>query len=71
MAKDKGGHGSEAKGHIMGSGDPHGFTGHTARNDRPNAWGQYPTQAKQARKEIRNAKKFQLNKPPSQRRSLP
>jgi len=34
MPKDAGGHGSNPKGSIMGSGGPHGFKGHTARNDR-------------------------------------
>lgn len=34
MPKDSKGHGSNAKGYIMGAGAPHGFKGHTARNDR-------------------------------------
>jgi hypothetical protein len=40
-------------------------------HEQPNAWGQYPKQAAQARAQLRSDRKQQLNKPPSQRRSYP
>ena len=44
---------------------------HPAMAERPNAWGQYPKQAAEARAQLRSDRKQQLNKPPSQRRSYP
>jgi hypothetical protein len=44
---------------------------HPSMTEKPNAWGQYPKQAAEARAQLRSDRKQQLNKPPSQRRSYP